>query len=160
MTCHLTGMWGEWTWTRLVSIARLLGETDEKENKVWEQEGLNALSAGKCDRSHFITHLKFAIRQEHEPEQTLFPGKGWAGHARSASELSWRCGSLWSQNHSARSDCTLSPPLGPSCASRWVTGDCSQSRATPSHPAFNTVGWASFVPTDKPPMRSHWETTR
>lgn len=29
-----------------------------------------------------VTHLKFAIRQEQEPEQSLFPGKGWAGHAQ------------------------------------------------------------------------------
>lgn len=37
-------------------------------------------------------HLEFAMRQAHEPEQTLFFGKGQLGNVRFASELSWSCG--------------------------------------------------------------------
>lgn len=54
-------------------------------------------------------HLKFAMKQEHEPEQTLFSGKGQLGNVLVCVRVEME---LWIsvvlRTQSAHSDCTLS----------------------------------------------------
>lgn len=98
------------------SFTRLLhceteAERGEKKNKVWEGERINA--SLMLQAPLLSPHLKFAMKQEHEPGQTLFSGKGQLGNVLVCVRVELE---LWIsvvlRTQSAHSDCTLSLLLG------------------------------------------------
>ena len=106
------------------------------ENKVWEGEGETPSCQETFQMPLSLPHLKSATRQEREPEQNLFSGKGQLGKALVCVRVELE---LWisvvPETYGAHTDCALFLPPGASTVptdESLVTAQRAKPRSLPS----------------------------